>query len=300
MLPLNWPWWLVLVILGVEGWPFVLSAGLGLAVVAALTRGWIRIVALVLLLPCAAIMCVAAVWGVHARIQDRETADFEARIHEVLTQDRVVNGLALPAGTEIQWVDVDRGQLRYASPPEAIQLFRLRVIWLGRADAGSGWDLQLPEPEPIEGWTCERIGVSVSVTGLLRSCTLAAGRIWHRWPIPAGSLLDLATPGQVGLVLSRGASMPAPEIGHLLTATGGFSFNEDGSLNRSYFEDDDPLRVAGMRLWNTVEWTYDPTTLGQGRRRQALTVRGSLISPDGGSAGTVVIRLSDGHVVDTN
>ena len=299
MLTLNLPWWFVVVILGVEGWPFVLAAGLGLTVLAVLTRGWVRITALVLLLPCAAITCLAAVWGVHARTQDRETADFEARIHEVLEQDRVVNGVALPAGTEIQWTDVDRSQLRYASLPEPIRLFGLHVIWLGRADAGSGWDLQLPEPEPIEGWTCERIGVRVSDTGRLRSCDLAAGRIWRGWPIPAGSLLDLATTGKIGLALPRGASLPAPEIGHPLTATGGFSLNADGSLSRFYFEGDDPLLVAGMQLCNTVEWVYDPATMGQGRRR-ALTVRGSLISPDGGSAGTVVIRLSDGQVVGTD
>lgn len=300
MLTPNWPLWLVVVILGIEGWPFVVAAGLGLAVLAALTRGWVRITALVLLLPCTAIACIAAVWGVHGRMQDRETAEFEARIHETLEQDRVVNGLALPAGTEIQWADVDRSQLRYASPPEPIRLFGLRVSWLGRADAGSGWDLQFPEPEAVEGWTCERIGVRVSDAGRLRSCNLAAGRIWRGWPLPAGSRLDLATPGEIGLALPMGASLPAPEIGHPLTATGGFSLNADGSLNRFYFEDDDPLRVAGMRLWNTVQWTYDPATAGQGRRRRALTVRGSLVSPDGGSAGTVVIRLSDGQVVGTD
>ena len=299
MLTLNLPWWLVVVILGVEGWPLVLAAGLGLTVLAVLTRGWVRITALVLLLPCAGITCIAAVWSVHARTQGRETADFEARIHEVLEQDRVVNGLALPAGTEIQWAGVDRSQLRYANLPEPIRLFGLHVIWLGRADAGSGWDLRLPEPEPIEGWTCERIGVRVSDVGRLQSCNLAAGRMWRGWPIPGGSLLDLATTGTIGLALPMGASLPAPEIGHPLTATSGFSLNADGSLNRFYFEDDDPLLVAGMRLWNTVEWTYDPATMGQGRRR-ALTVRGSLILPDGGLAGTVVIRLSDGQVVGTD
>ena len=40
--------------------------------------------------------------------------------------------------------------------------------------------------------------------------------------------------------------------------------------------------------------------MGESRRRRALTVRGSLVSQDGGSAGTVVIRLSDGHVVGTD
>ena len=296
VLTFDWPLWLVVVILGVEGWPYVLAAGLGLAVLAALTRGWLRAIAIILLLPCAAILCVVIAWDVHARMQSRETDAFEARIHETLEQDRVVNGIALPAGTDIQWADVDRRELRYASPPDPIPLFGLRVTWLGRADSGSGWDLQLPEPEQIDGWTCDRIGVRVSETGVLQSCTLAAGRMWHGWPIPTGSLLDLTTSGTVGLALTGNASMPAPEIGHTLTATGGFSLNADGSLARYYFEDADPLLVAGQRLCNTVEWSYDPATLGRGRRRPALTVRGNQILPNGDFGGNVVIRLSDGDV----
>ena len=88
--------------------------------------------------------------------------------------------------------------------------------------------------------------------------------------------------------------MAALEIGHALTSTGSFTLNTDGSLDTFSFDDDDPLRVAGLQLSNTVEWSYNPATLGQGRSRQALTVRGSSID------GTVTIRLSDGHVLATD
>ncbi len=90
--------------------------------------------------------------------------------------------------------------------------------------------------------------------------------------------------------------MAAPEIGHRLTATGGFSFNADGSLDRFYFEPEDPLVVAGRRLWNTVQWSYDPATDGQGRHRRPVTVRGTLVSTESGAGGDVIVRLADGRV----
>lgn len=288
-------------ILGVEGWPVVLVAGLVLAIVAVAARGWVRGVAIVLVIPCVVILSTAAWWGLDARKRDRETAAFEAETHEVLDRDRVVNGIPLPAGTAVEWTGVDRAQLKNADPPEPFLVFGLRISWLSRADDGSSWDVQLPEPAQIEGWTCETVGVRLSVAGRLLSCRLAAERLWQGWPIPAGSFLELnGESGKVGLAIPIGTSMAAPEIGHDLTSTGGFKLNSDGSLDQFYFEPDAPLSVAGMQLWNTVEWSYDPASLGQGRRRRALTVRGSLMDQANGMGGTVTIRLADGQVLETN
>ena len=173
----------------------------------------------------------------------------------------------------------------------------MRVSWIARDDDGSDCDLKLPEPEKVEGWTRDRIGIRVSAKSQLRSCRLGAERGWQGWPIPADSLLDLTKgDGKVGLVLPIGTSMAAPEIGHPITATGGFAFNSDGSLDNFYFQVNDPLLVAGKRLWNTIHWVYDPATFGQGRHRRALTVRGSLASLDNDMSEAVAIRLADGQV----
>ena len=296
MLTLNWPWWLLFTVLGVEFWPVALGLGVGLLVLAVFGRGWIRWLALVGVLPCLAATAIAAWWGMEARQREREAAAFEAKVNQVLDSDQVLNGIALPAGTAVQWQDVDHRQLGMASPPDPILLFSLRITWLRRAADGQGWDLQLTAPEVVEGWTCATVGVHVSAAGRLRSCQLAAGRDWRGWPIPAGTFLDLATAGKVGVTLPAGATMAAPEIGHGLTATGSFSFNADGSLDRFYFEPEDPLVVAGRRLWNTVQWSYHPATDGQGRRRRAVTVRGTLVSTEGDAGGDIVIRLADGQV----
>ncbi len=296
MLALNWPWWFVVLIVAVEAWPVALGLGLSFLALAVFARRWLRWVSLLIALPCLAATLVAAWWGIDRWRQDRETAVFEAKIHQVLERDQVIEGLALPAGTALQWRDVDHRQLRMASPPDPVVLFGLHVSWIQRTDDGEGWDLMLPGPELVEGWRCAGLGVQVSRTGQLRSCRLAAGRRWRGWPIPDGSLLDLTTADKVGLALPDGASMAALEIGHAITATGAFSFNADGSLDRFSFPDDDPLVVAGRRLGNTVQWSYDPATLGQGRRRRPVTVRGTLAAADGSGGEDVIIRLSDGRV----
>lgn len=155
--------------------------------------------------------------------------------------------------------------------------------------------LELSEPGEIDGWACERTNVGVLPDGKLQSCSLAAGRMWKEWLIPAGSWLDLKTTGKVRLTLPTGASIAAPEIGHRITDTGGCAFNADGSLDNFYFNEQEPLRVAGIQPCNTVEWTYDPASYGQGRRRHAVTVHGSQMLNNGESR-TVVIRLADGKV----
>ena len=146
-----------------------------------------------------------------------------------------MNGIRLPAETAIKWRDVDHLQLGTASPPNPIMLFGLRVSWIQLADDRKDWNLQLPEPELVEGWACDEIGVRVSPIGQLRPCQLAAERAWKGWPIPAGSFIDLAKTNKVGLSIPTGASMAAPEIGHSITATSGLSLNADGSLDRFYF-----------------------------------------------------------------
>ena len=265
-----------------------------LVTVALLNRGWVRGVALAAALPCLPVLALASWFGIERVQRNRATAAFEAKVRQVLDQDAVVDGLPLPRGTALRWQDVDHSQLDSAAPPEPVTLFGLRVTWVHFAPDDGGWDLQLTEPQLLDGWTCDKVGVRVSPVGRLRSCQLAAERHWHGWPIPAESFLDLAEPGKVGLAMPTGASMPAPEIGHPITATGGFAFNDDGSLDRFYFTDEDPLVVAGRRLWNTVQWSYDPATHGQGRQRPALTVRGYVAS--GADAGTaVVIDLSTGR-----
>lgn len=295
MMTMAWPLWFLLLVVGAANWPIVLTAAVILLLLAALTRGWLRWIALVASLPCLAIIAFAAWSAINGWQRDAESDEFEVRTHQVLDRDQEVSGLKLPAGTELQWWDVDHRELRSAYPPTPMLLFGMHVSLIGRDYKAPEWELQLSEPGTIDGWTCERTNVGVLPDGKLQSCKLAAGRVWKDWPIPAGSWLDLKTTGKVGLTLPTGASMAAPEIGHRITDTGGFAFNADGSLDNFYFDEQNPLAVAGRRLYNTVEWTYDPASYGQGRRRHAVTVRGIQML-DNGEGSTVVIRLSDGKV----
>ncbi len=303
---LSIPWWFAIVFLGMMFWPVTLALGLTFLAAALLTRGLVRVCAGVLAIVLAADLVFAARIAIDHAVEDRKAYAFEARINQTLEHPLVVDGLALPAGTEVQWSNESRRHLRSANLPSPTPLLGLQLSFVSASDDGQGWDVQMPSPPKIDGWTCDTKGlVQVSAQGRLRSCTLATARGWQGWTLPAGSLLELTAPdGEVGLALPMGASLPAPEIGHAIPATGQFRFNADGSLHDVYFDGKDPLVVRGVPLWNEVTWTYDPVTIGQGRRRRPTAVSGAVseTTPNRpkGLTGLVSIRTTDGQITPTD
>ena len=292
---MPFPLWLLVAVLLVEAWPVVLVVGLGCAAVAVGARGWVRGMAAVAALACGAVVGVAAWWSVDARERDRAAAAFEVATQEVLDRDRVVDGIPLPAGSALTWWDVHHARLHFASPPKPAAVFGMHVTYLRQEDDGA-WSLLLPAAEVVEGWTCGAGLVVVSASGRLRSCRLAAVRDWRGWSIPADTLLTLPTEGGVDLVLPQGFSLAAPEIGHAVG--GNLGLNEDGSLRSLYLDSDDPLHAAGALLANALTWTYDPATLGRGRRRRASSVRGWLLTSEGGFGPNVSVDLSTGRMTN--
>ena len=134
-------------------------------------------------------------------------------------------------------------------PSRTKPLLGASITWMQRSNDGEDWNVQLATPKVIEGWTCGTVGVRLSPKGRLRTCRLSAGRRWRGWPIPSDSFLKLAAADHAVQVTFTGASpIPALEIGRSIPATGGGTFNADGSLRQLYFEEEDPLLVHGLRL----------------------------------------------------
>ncbi len=71
---MTWPWWFVMLIVGIESWPVSLGFCAGLLILGVLTHGWLRWAALVAALPCLAVTAATACWGMAARQRDRKTA----------------------------------------------------------------------------------------------------------------------------------------------------------------------------------------------------------------------------------
>ena len=292
MISLHFPWWMLALLVGVQFWPVTLAAALVSAAVAVMTRGIPRVIAALISVAFGGVLVIAVALGLSRLREAGRMRAYDKAVHETLGSARVVDGLALPAGTDLEWTGVDRVHLRMAGLPRPTCLLGLDVEWIARSGDGTGWDVQTPKPTVVEGWTCNEVGVHLSPRGRLRGCRLAGGRLWQGWPIPGDTPLDLSKAGEVGIALIESA-IPAPEIGRSVPATGGMSFNADGSLDQVHFNEDDPLVVRGVRLWNSVTWVYSPASLGRGRRRRPLAVRGATLPPE---SREVEVRAADGRV----
>ena len=294
------PPWLLLILLGIEAWPVALVLALSTGVMAVLTRGAWRVAALLVTGLLVLDLAAAGLFWVQRSSSDAKAQAFEASIHSTLDTVRVIDGVLLPAQTEVTWTDPSHAHLRQASPPQPTNILGVKADWMER-EADGRWTVQLTSPQAIDGWTCQTTGVKLGRDGHLRGCSLSAGRNWNGWPIPAGTLLNLDSPGKtIGMVFPANRPVMAHEIGRPLPATGSMSMNADGSLNRVYFENNAPLVVRGIPLWNTVTWDYAASTFGQGRDRPPIAYNGAIpteLTYDGRTIlpGTeVTIRLSDG------
>ena len=298
---INFPWWMAPLLWGLVFWPGVLVLALFSSVVGALTKGRWRIIAFLLTGVFAVELAFAGLFWLDRWRSDVEAEAYETRIHSVLDAARKIDGLDLPPGTAVTWVDPAHTHVRDASMDHPTTILGVSVNFVSQES--DGWSVRLTTPQAIDGWICEVSLVQITTDGHLRRCTLSAGREWNGWPVPAGTLLDLArTDTTVGMVFPEATPVMAAEIGRTLPATGGMSMNADGSLDCVYFENDSPLVVQGVPLWNTVCWQYAPDTFGQGRNRPKLAVRGAVPSdvmhdgqriPGGSDA---IVRFADGQV----
>ena len=127
---LIFPWWFTILFLGAVFWLLTLALGLVSVAATLFTRGLARIGAAALTIAFAAELAFAAMTAIRGAAEDRATGAFEARIHQTLDHALVVDGLALPAGTDVQWSDESRRRLRSASLPAPTPLLGIRLTYV--------------------------------------------------------------------------------------------------------------------------------------------------------------------------
>ncbi len=271
---INIPTWAVLLVLSAQLWPLVLVLA-AVAMISAFFLGgrWRRaaiVIAGLLLLDLAAARLMQARDDANAQLH-------ELSVNTTLAADTLVDGLKLPAGTEITWADPTHTHFTTAVLPHPAAVLGVTAKRV-QIEVDGGWALDLDRPQSIDGWTCQADFVELKQDAHLRRCVLASARDWNGWPIPAATLIALNGP-TLGFVFPPDASVMAREIGRPLPATGAMTINADGSLDSVYFDAEAPLVVCNASLWNTVTWRYDPATIGQGRDRKPIAVSGA--SPAG-------------------
>ena len=271
---IHFPLWIALVLVAVQFWPVPFAFGALFAFMALMVRkGWravLFVLAFAMMLPGAGRLVI---WQ-QKRQEHADYARYEEATNSTLDAPQMIDGFLLPAGTQVHWMEPAHEHLRDAWLEQPAPAAGLTLNgYLARET--DGWTVTLSEDGAVEGWLCQAKFVRLDSGRHLAQCSMAADTIWKGWQLPRDTLVEIREPdGLVGLVLPRGTTLNVPQVG-TVTPAGGFSvFSDDGAMHRIYFDNDMPLVVHDVRLWNTVTWLYS----GQAHRPGgAAAVTGTLI-----------------------
>lgn len=288
------PVWLFL-LLGVRFWPVFLLGAIAAAVAAFVLRGGKRLLAGFAAAFLALGPIGAAVVESGRRAEDARFQAEYTRTHTVLTAETTIDGIALPAGTEVTWEDASRARLAAASLPRPADVLGVEADYVGRRGE-DGWTVHMTGPRVLDGWPCDGFSVSLGRDGRLHSCMLSRPVEWNGWTLPAQTgVTPRPAERKLGLFFAYDATVAYPGIERPLPRAQEVSVNDDGSLDAAYFLPE-PLVLRGVALKRVVEWRYDPATYGMGRDRPPVAVT-TLVPVEGRQDPVrVVVRLPGGAV----
>jgi hypothetical protein len=275
---ITFPAWATPLLIGVLYWPVLLVAALGLAGLGAIVHGWFRAglfgLATIALLPCLVLLALDLVAGIDSVSARRAWA----RTHETLTAPLQIQGLNLPAGTEVTWVDERRNGVMSVELPGPTPL--LGAMLTGKLEnlSSSWWSGTLAADTSLDAWPCRAGDVWLSHEGRLMRCTLAADHEEQGLEIPAGSEIALAATGRLSdLRLPEDRTTALSSIGAALPAGGSLFLRPDGAIERAYVAEPGTLRVSDMPLRYEIRWVY-PELAHQSRGipPSAVELRGDL------------------------
>lgn len=275
---IAFPAWTTPLFIGVLYWPVLLVVALVLAGLGAIVHGWFRVallgLATIALLPCLmlpAMDLVVAIESVSARRA-------WARMHETLTTPLQIQGLSLPVGTAVTWVDERHKGVASVELPGPTPLLGAMLTGTLEDLSNRWWSGTLAADTSLDAWPCRAGDVWLSHEGRLMRCTLAADHADQGVAIPAGSEISLATTGRLSdLRLPDDRMMLLPSIAATLPAGGSLFLRPDGAIERAYVPEPGALRLGDMALRYEIRWIY-PEVAHQpsGIPPSAMELRGSL------------------------
>lgn len=110
------------------------------------------------------------------------------RMRATLSQPAVIDGLALPAGTAIIWLNDEMNTLQSLTLPGPTPL--LGAVLTGELNLlDKPWAGTLAADASIEGWRCRAGAITFWGPGRVFQCTLAAARTFRGKTIPAGAYI---------------------------------------------------------------------------------------------------------------
>jgi len=216
---LHFPFWFIAGYFVVVGWYVSVPAIVVLGVVGRfvdMNRGW-----RVAVFGTAALLSAPLV--VYAVLEINDNAKYrrlQAERHRTLDHDETVTGLALPAGSDIDFTDKSRTQIRLVRLPVVADIRGVQVTGtLEWQDFSHAWQSTLAGDQIVGGFPCAAGFITFDNDGAVYDCKLAAAHAFLGFALPPGTTVtrgadqaqwDLHLPDNAGLVVPALATTAPP------------------------------------------------------------------------------------------
>jgi len=207
---LNFPFWFTAGIFVVVGWYLSVPAIIALGLVGYfvdMARRW-RVAAF------GAAALLSAPLVVYAVLTINDNAKYnrwQAETHRTLDHDETVTGLALPAGSEIDFTNKSRTQISFVHLPVVTDISGVQVTGtLDWQDSSHVWRSRLAGDQIVGGFPCAAGLITFDKDGAVYECKLAAALIFLGFTLPPGTTVtrdadqahwNLHLPDNAGLVI---------------------------------------------------------------------------------------------------
>ncbi len=178
------------------------------------------------------------VYAVLAIIDNAKYKRFQAELHRTLDHDETVTGLALPAGSDIDFTDKSRTQIRSVRLPVVTDIHGVQVTGtLEWQDFSHVWQSTLAGDQIVGGFPCAAGFITFDHDGAVYECKLAAAHAFLGFTLPPGTTVtrgadqvhwNLHLPDNAGLVIPAlattappGATLHVTDNGRLESASSG-------------------------------------------------------------------------------
>ncbi len=285
---ISFPWWVDVLLVLAVAWPITLLVAVGLGVAGKFTSGPWRVIAWCAGGALGLFLLAAGAFFLSRPVEDWWTGLRLKAVSGVLKQPRTVNGFVLPAGSKVQWADVNKQDFLVADVPSKVSMLGLVVKGEIDHDARAQekyYDVVLAEPKHTEEWSCGPGEARVQEDGKVLSCTLAVDTAWQELTLPAGTYVDgtfremrFVMPDGRGMPLLRGA-LNVPAGGVVTSAPNGTLIELDATWKQTGPNRTDPaaaLLERGVKLDTSAKFNPTENPFEDGSRLQAISIFGVL------------------------
>jgi hypothetical protein len=249
---IDFPLWFVAGYFVVVGWYVSVPAIVVLGLVgcsAALAPGW-RVAAFGTAALLSAPFVVGAVLTIVDHAKDKTSQADRAQLHRSLEHDETVTGLALPAGSDIDFTDKSRSRILSVRLPVVTDIHGVRVtgtlLW---QDSSHLWQGTLAGDQIVGGFPCAAGPVSFDGDGAVQECRLVAAHGFLGFTLPAGTTVTRgADEAHWKLQLPDDAGLEIPALAATAPAGAALDVTRNGRLERASSGNGATMVVRGVAL----------------------------------------------------